>query len=215
MERSPAKIEVRQNAEWAFGLIREQLFALEKDLHSRLEKIYKKGVVKLIEKSPLDLEFHICDDIIIFSLHTDAFTFPEGHPVWKNSSVAADRTQGYFGMISIYNFLTDSIKFHRVNDQGILVSRIYIDRSQRFFMEGKRQLGVLYNDVSGVPMDGQASRIIAETIIAYCLDFDIVMPSFDAVRIISVQEMIEKSLSTVVGTGKRLGFKLQTDSEVD
>jgi hypothetical protein len=212
-EKATAKLDVGQNGEWAFGLIRDALRKLESEITAEAQKIDKRLSIKYTERGPLDLEFRISDDIIVFSLHTDAFTFPEGHPIWKYSGMRQEHGKGYFGMISIYNFLTDSVKFNRVNDQGVLIARIFIDKNRHFFLEGKKQLGTLFNDPGKVLFDEQLARLVGAHMIAHCLDFDIVAPPFDQVRVISVQEMIEKSLSSVVSTGKRLGFRLQTDAD--
>ena len=212
-EKATVKLDVGQNAEWAFSLIRAALKKIESDVAAEAQSIDKRISVKYVERGPLDVEFRISDDIIIFSLHTDAFTFPDGHPLWKHSGMRAEHGKGYFGMISIYNFLTDSVKFNRVNDQGVLIARVFIDKNRHFFMEGKKQLSTLFNDPGQVLFNEEHARIVAEHLIAHCLDFDIIAPPFDQVRIISVQEMIEKSLSSIVSTGKRLGFRLQSDTD--
>lgn len=212
-DKAVAKLEVGENAVWAFGLLKSQLRKLEQEIAAVAVEIDKRISVRFVERGPLDLEFRVSDDIIIFSLHTDAFTFDEAHPIWKHSGMRSEHGRGYFGMISIYNFLTDSIKFNRFNDQGILVARLFIDRHKHFFMEGKKQLGLVHNSPGVELFTESAARDIAEIIISHCLDFDIITPPFDQVRIISVQEMIEKSLSSVVSTGKRLGFRLQSDTD--
>ena len=213
-EKATVKLNVGQNAEWAFSLIRAALKKIESDISAETQSIDKRISVKYTERGPLDVEFRISDDIIIFSLHTDAFTFPDGHPLWKHSGMRAEHGKGYFGMISVYNFLTDSVKFNRVNDQGVLIARVFIDKNRHFFMEGKKQLSTLFNDPGQVLFSEENAKIVAEHLIAHCLDFDIIAPPFDQVRIISVQEMIEKSLSSVVSTGKRLGFRLQSDNDL-
>ena len=212
-EKATVKLDVGQNAEWAFSLIRAALKKIESDVAAEAQSIDKRISVKYVERGPLDVEFRISDDIIIFSMHTDAFTFPDGHPLWKHSGMRAEHGKGYFGMISIYNFLTDSVKFNRVNDQGVLIARVFIDKNRHFFMEGKKQLSTLFNDPGQVLFNEEHARSVAEHLIAHCLDFDIIAPPFDQVRIISVQEMIEKSLSSIVSTGKRLGFRLQSDTD--
>ena len=49
-------------------------------------------------------------------------------------------------MINIYNFLADSFKYNRLNDVGYLVGRVFLNKDLHYFVEGKRQLGFLYND---------------------------------------------------------------------
>jgi len=117
-------------------------------------------------------------------------------------------------MISIYNFLTGSLKHNRINDQGVLIARVFVNRENHFFTEGKKQLGISFTDFGTDELNEQNLRRLVETAILHCLEIDIVTPPFEQVRIISVQELFEKNLSNVVSTGKRLGFRLQSDSDL-
>jgi hypothetical protein len=147
-------------------------------------------------------------------MHSDTYTFPTSHPVHKISYVAEHPNNAYCGMISVYNFLTDSIKYQRVNDMGVLIARIFINHENHYFVEGKKQLGILFNDFSKDELTDVRMRQFVENAILYTLNFDIFTPPFDQVKMISVQELIEKSLANVVSTGKRLGFKFQSDSDI-
>lgn len=213
-EKAPLKMDVIQNLEKAFGNLRSACRTLEKDLSASFEKIDKRITVKLSERGSSDIEFRFCDDIIIFSMHTDAFIFPESHQMWKNSYVTDDHSRSYCGMISIYNFLTGSLKYNRVNDQGVLIGRIFVNRENHFFVEGKKQLGISFNNFESDELNDSNLRRIIETAMLHCLEIDIVTPPFEQVRVISVQELIEKNLANVVSTGKRLGFRLQSDSDL-
>ena len=213
-EKAPLKIDVYQQTEQAFNNLKNILKQLETELLEVMASVDKRVVIKYTERSLFDLEFKISDDIIIFTMHTDAYTFSSSHQIWQNSYVSNNRGNGYCGMISIYNFLTDSIKFNRTNDVGILIGRIFINSHNHFFVEGKKQLGFLFNDFENDILDENRLREVAETAILHTLNFDIHTPPFDQVKMISVQELNEKNLASVVSTGKRLGFKFQTDSDI-
>lgn len=212
--KAPLKMDVNQNVENAFALFNSNLKKLESDISSAISKIDNRVHVKYMERGQSDLEFKISDDIIIFSMHTDSYTFPESHQIWKGSYVQENKNRAYCGMISIYNFLTGSIKYNRLNDQGVLIARIFINHENHFFVEGKKQLGFLFNDFENEVINDLTIRHIAEVAILHCLEYDIITPPFEQVKVISVQEMIEKSLASVVSTGKRLGFKLQSDTDL-
>jgi hypothetical protein len=213
-EKAPLKMDVIHNLERVFGNLRTVCRNLEKELTASLEKVDKRITVKVSERGSSDIEFRFCDDVIIFSMHTDAYIFPESHQMWKNTYVSDDRSRTYCGMISIYNFLTGSLKYNRINDQGVLIGRIFVNRENHYFVEGKKQLGIGFNNFESDELNEQHLRGIVETAILHCLEIDIVTPSFDQVRVISVQELLEKNLANVVSTGKRLGFRLQSDSDL-
>ncbi|MBL0343575.1 MAG: hypothetical protein IPP71_23595 [Bacteroidetes bacterium] len=214
IEKGPIKAEVYHKTEEAFNNIKLVLRKLESQLQQAMAVVDKRVVIKYTERSLFDLEFKISDDILIFSMHTDAFTFPESHPIWKTSYLNDQKLRSYCGLISIYNFLTDSIKYNRTNDVGVLIARIFVNSENHFFVEGKRQLGFLFNDFESDLLLEQRIRDLVENAIIYSLNYDILTPPYEQVRLISVQDLIDKNLSSVISTGKRLGFKLQSDSDI-
>ena len=213
-EKAPVKMDVIHNLERVFGNLRTVCRNLEKELNATFEKIDKRISFKVSERGSSDIELRFCDDVIIFSMHTDAYVFPENHQMWKNSYANDDRSRTYCGMISIYNFLTGSLKYNRINDQGVLIGRIFVNRENHFFVEGKKQLGIGFNNFESEELTEAHLREIVEVAIIHCLEIDIVTPTFDQIRVISVQELLEKNLANVVSTGKRLGFRLQSDSDL-
>jgi hypothetical protein len=148
-------------------------------------------------------------------MHTNAFVFEAAHPIWKTGYVSLDQTRGTVGMISVYNFLSDSFKFDRRNDIGHLVARVFVNRDGNFFVEGKRQLGVLFNDYSNMKADEQNLRAFSEGVLMFSLDIDVNVPPFDAMKEISVYEAMVNTMQSTVTTSKRLGFKFETDSGLE
>jgi hypothetical protein len=120
--------------------------------------------------------------------------------------------KSYCGVINIYNFLADSFKYQRVNDLGYLIARLFVNHEQHFFVEGKRQLGFLYNDFANAVITPEKLQDIVETTIAYCLDFDLFTPPFDEVKVISLGQLEDESSMMSLKTGKRLGFRFQADT---
>jgi len=214
IEKGPLKIDVYQKTENAFSSLKTVLRKLEADLLEAMSKVDQRVIVKFTERGPFELEFRISDDILIFSMHTDIFTFEDGNQIWKNSYLSENKTRGYCGIISVYNFLTDSLKFNRVHDMGVLVSRIFINNENHFFVEGKKQLGFLFNDFDRDELSDIKLREIVESIVLFSLNFDILTPPFDQVKMISVRELNDKNLANVISTGKRLGFKLHSEGDI-
>jgi hypothetical protein len=80
-------------------------------------------------------------------------------------------------------------------------------------VEGKRQLGFLYNDFIHSLIDEAAIKAILESAILYSINFDLFTPPFDAIKEVSVLDMQAASESMQIKTGKRLGFRFQADSD--
>ena len=133
--------------------------------------------------------------------------------MWRNSYVKEDHTRSFCGIINIYNFLNDSFTYNRMNDLGYIIGRMFVNKENHYFLEGKRQLGFLYNDFVHTVIDSNAIKAVLESTILYCLDFDLFTPPFDAIKEVSVSDMQTASENMQIKTGKRLGFRFQVDND--
>jgi hypothetical protein len=150
-------------------------------------------------------------DILIFLMHTNVFEFSRDHDVMRTSYIREDRSRSFSGVINIYNFLADSFRYKRVNDMGYLIGRVFINKDNHYFIEGKRELGFLYNDFGKNVMNADTAGQIIEAAILYTINFDLLTPPYDAVKIVSVNDMINTLDEISLRTGKRLGFQFQQD----
>ncbi len=183
------------------------------ELTTEMDIANKDVSVKFIDKD--DYEFHIKfgGDILVFFMHTNVFDFEKSHPIWKTSYLKKDELRAYCGMINVYNFLSDSFKYNRLNDVGYLVARLFLNKDQHYFVEGKRQLGFLYNDFVNETINNGKIRSIIESSILYSMDFDLLTPHYDSMKMVSVNEVNEATNAMSIKTGKRLGFKFQADND--
>ena len=113
----------------------------------------------------------------------------------------------------MYNFLSDSFKYNRIDDVGYLIARILINKEEHYFVEGKRQVGTFYSNFNKSVLNQSAMQNIIDSAINYCLDFDLLVHPYDMVKEVSVQEMQTVIQSLRLKTGKRLGFRFQADHE--
>jgi len=150
-------------------------------------------------------------DILIFFMHSNIFDIPRDHEVMKTGYIREDKSRSYCGIIHIFNFLADSFKYNRNNDIGYCIGRIFINRERHYFIEGKREIGLLYNNFPTSIIDKKAIREILESSIRYTLNFDLLTPPFDNIKEVAVSEMQNTLDSFYISTGKRLGFRFQAD----
>ncbi|MBI4947520.1 MAG: hypothetical protein HY840_14095 [Bacteroidetes bacterium] len=183
------------------------------ELKHEAEKIDARIQVDYREKGTYEIELKIAGDVLFFHMHTNVFEFDKSHPMWKTSYVRDEPSRSFCGMINIYNFLADSFKYNRVNDVGYMIARIFVNSELHCFVEGKRQLGFLYNDFSKKKIDKQTMKNIIESAILYALDFDLFTPPFEEMQEVSVSQILEVSENMRIKTGKRLGFRFQADSD--
>lgn len=165
------------------------------------------------DKGDFEAELRFAGDMLIFNMHSNVFEFPRAHDVMKTTYVKEDPTRSYSGVINIFNFLTDSFRYNRLNDIGYLVARIFINKDKFFLVEGKHQSGFYFNQFMNHAINQDDIRQIIESAMLYSIDFDLLTPPYDLVKEVSVSEMQENSSLMKTRTGKRLGFKFQADHD--
>ncbi|RLD60720.1 MAG: hypothetical protein DRJ01_09195 [Bacteroidetes bacterium] len=211
------------------SLIKQQIYNNTLETFKSLKKIskylitnYKKQLKNSSNKIPLEYkdkgtyqaELRVAGDLLILNMHTNVFEFDKEHAIWKLPYVENNEMNSYCGIINIYNFLSDSFKYDRLNDVGYLIGRIFVNKDKHYFTEGKRQLGFLYNEFENAVIDTKALKDIIQSAILYTLDFDLLVPPYENMQVASVAQMKQKVNKAKIQTGKRLGFKFYTDEKL-
>jgi hypothetical protein len=113
----------------------------------------------------------------------------------------------------MYNFLSDSLKYKRVNDLGYLIGRLFINKEKHFIIEGKRQMGYLYNNFQTDVLTEDRMEQVIESAILFCLNFDLLTPPYDTVQEATFNQLNENAQILNSTTGKRLGFRFHHDDD--
>jgi hypothetical protein len=205
-EKSVMKQDVFSNTIAIFNLFKDVLKVKAEELDRLISKIDKRVHVNFKETNLQDVQLKVAGDILEFNMHSNVFEFERSHPMFKTGYIKNSQYNSFCGIINVYNFLADSYKYNRSNDLGYLVARIFINREKRFFVETKTQIGYKYSSFSDLEITKENIGDIINDLIIYTISFDLFVPPYDAVRQVSVQEMQEKSSSSVLRTGKRLGY---------
>jgi hypothetical protein len=125
--------------------------------------------------------------------------------------IEEDPLRSYCGTINIYNFLADSFKYNRVNDIGYLVARLFINKENHFFVEGKKQDDEVVKDFAIDTISPGFLRQIVETAIQFCIEFDLLVPPYERVKMATVEQMRQKISHSKMSTGKRIGFGFSSE----
>ncbi len=212
-EKGSMKQDVYRKSGDAFKEMKSGVQKLVNGLRSSMQKVDKSVVLEFDDKGEFEFRVKLGGDLLIFLRHTNVFDFDKSHNMWRSSYIKEDPLRSYCGMINVYNFLADSFKYHRVNDLGYLIARVFINKDNHYFVEGKRQLGFLYNDFTNAVLQKGDMLKIAESAILYSLDFDLLTPPYQDMSQVSVHEIFEVAQASRLKTGKRLGFRFQADSD--
>ena len=195
-----------------FNLLKDVLSEMSNDLNEMLDdKDYKRVRLEYRDRGKFEAELKFADDVLIFSMHTDVFQFDREHPVWKNEYLKNEPFNSYCGVINVYNFLSDSMKFNRLDDMGYLVARLFVNKDKSFFVEGKRQKKQMTDSFGSSALTKDDLVEFVESAILYTLSFDLLVPPYDIVKHATVEQINVKIESSKMTTGKRLGYKYNSD----
>jgi hypothetical protein len=210
-EKSILKERVYDNTLKAFGLTKEILKNISIEINSDLNGIDPRVKMEYTDRGSFDAQLKVAGDVLLFSMHSNIFQFDREHPAWKTPYIQKNKFNAYSGIINIYNFLADSFKYSRLDDLGYLIARIFINHENQYFVEGKRQMGMLFTNYGNEEISKPALQNIIYTAIQYALEFDLLVPPYDTVKIATVGQVESKIQLSKVTTGKRLGFQFNSD----
>lgn len=191
-------------------VIKETVDALEGAVCGLDERV----VVKYSEQGNFEAVATIGGDAVVFHMHSNVFTFPNQHMIHKSPFIQRNDKGAYFGVINIYNFLSDSFRYHRLKDLGYLIARVFINKDGHFFVEGKGQLSYQFNDISAQTVSQEHFKAVIETALVYVMNFDLYTPPYQAVQEISLLQVMELNTNMKMQTAKRLGFRFESEQNV-
>ena len=195
----------------------ESLGKESKRVVGELKKKIKPGDedVTIDFKQINDHEFQVklAGDLLIFVLHTNIVTFDESHDVMKDAYIKEQDINRYFGQIMIYNFMSDSIKFHRINDPGYLLARLLINHDGRYIIEGEGKLGVVFSHMSPTAITEQDMNILVKLALTLAIENDLMAPPYPQVKFITLHQKIEKTQE--LGAGQKIGFRMSYHGKLE
>jgi len=213
--KSVLKQRVFDNTGAAFMMVKDILKNLAKEVNGNLSGIDPRIRMEYTDRSTFDAQLKVAGDMLLFSMHSNIFQFDREHPAWKTAYIQKNKFNAYSGIINIYNFLADSFKYSRLDDLGYLIARIFINHENQYFVEGKRQMGMLFTNYGNEEYTKESLQKIVYTAINYSLEFDLLVPPYDTVKIASVGQAESKIQHSRLITGKRLGFQFNSDDILD
>jgi len=165
------------------------------------------------DKGDFEFEIKFGGDVLLFLLHSNIFEIPRDHELMNTRYIKEDKERSYCGVIHIYNFLADSLKYNRENDAGYLIGRLMVNKEKHYFIEGKKEIGMIYHNFEKSVLELDAIREIITSAIEYTLNFDLLIPPYESVSLISVLSLQNTLQGSQMSTGKRMGFKFKADKK--
>lgn len=214
-EKSVTKQEVYQITSECFQQFKRLLIEVYEELKEEVQKIDTRIDISYRDAGEFEAEIKFSGDVLIFTMHSNVFNFDDSHSIHNNTYVKENPGRSYCGMIQVHNFLADSLKYNRKSDIGYLIARVFINKDKHFFVEGKRQLGFLYNDFENAIVNDVYVKAIIESAILFSLDFDLLVPPYEVIKEITVAEMRHLAMNAGFKTAKRMGYQFSGMAEDD
>lgn len=200
--------------------LKYNLFESTEKLFGELETICRELMQEIIQTNkeekpiPLKLEkindyefiFRIGGDVMIFILQSNIVRLPDDTYLSKSKYLKKDVSLRYFGQILIYNFLSDTLTFGRLEDPGYLIGRILLNRENKFFLEGDRKIVFNFPELKDNPVSKEKMRDLVEQLVVSVLENDLLAPAFQDIMLISYQQKLEHTSS--MGNPQKIGFDL-------
>jgi hypothetical protein len=200
--------------------LKYNLFESTEKLFGELEIICRELMQEIIQTNkeekpiPLKLEkindyefiFRIGGDVMIFILQSNIVRLPDDTYLSKSKYLKKDVSLRYFGQILIYNFLSDTLTFGRLEDPGYLIGRILLNRENKFFLEGDRKIVFNFPELKDNPVSKEKMRDLVEQLVVSVLENDLLAPAFQDIMLISYQQKLEHTSS--MGNPQKIGFDL-------
>ncbi len=194
-----------------FNELREVLASLPEHFNGKLVDSDERIQLQYEEVGSFVAKLKVAGDVLVFFMHTNAFMFDRDHKVWEQPYVKENAARCYSGVINIYNFLYDSFRYGRQDDLGYLVARVFVNRERAFFVEGKRQRTMGVSGFGQQVLNKESLERIVETAMLYSLEFDLLVPPYENMSVLTMAQMNEEILKSRMRTGKRLGFIFNAD----
>ncbi|MCC6385597.1 MAG: hypothetical protein LC117_07105 [Bacteroidia bacterium] len=201
------------NCRQFFDMIKTELKETEQFLRSSIVATEPTIHIEFEDKGRLEVRFRFANDVLLFFMHTTAVTLDINNPLLKSGYIKEKPSRAMCGLVYVYNFLNDTLKYNRVQDAGELVARIYVNTDNHFMMEGKRQLGIIYNDLTSHIVNPESVKRIIQQLIIHVLEVDPVAQPFDSQPMVSLQQIIETSSPAEIISGRRFGFVIPGSNE--
>ena len=203
-----------------FRKLLEAFEVLAKEAKRVMAELKKKGkpgdqdvTVDFKRINEHEFQLKLAGDLLIFVMHTNIVTFDEAHDVMKDPYIREKDINRYFGQIMIYNFMSDSVKFHRINDPGYLLARLLINHDGRYIIEGEGKLGVVFSHISDTSISESDLNILVKLALTLAIENDLMAPPYPQVKFITLHQKIEKTQE--LGAGQKIGFRMSYHGNVD
>ena len=212
-KKANMKQDIYLNTMEAFTMLKNETAYIIKDVRNNMANRKRVIPLKFNDRGDFEFDLKFGGDVLIFYMHSNIFDLGRQHEVSRTHYIRSDENRRYCGIIHIYNFLADSIKYNRLNDSGILIGRIFINKDKHFFIEGKREMNQAAISFSTDKLSSSKMRKVLMSSILFTVNFDLPSPAFDNIQEVNLYDFENAAGQSRLKTSKKLGFKFHADKK--
>ncbi len=190
-----------------FQMLKNNLHEISGEVNDELLNS-REVKVEYRDKGSFDAQLQFDEDLLLFNMHTNVFQFPEEHTIHSVEYSMEHPHNTLCGVVSVYNFLSESFKKNRSEDEGYLIARIFINREGHFFADGEALTKYDYNSFGERVITEDITIDIIESLMLYAMNFELFVPPYETAHIIEVEQLNTRMEHNKISTGKRLGYNI-------
>lgn len=206
-DKASLKQDVFEVTKNIFSQMRELTIKITEYIKNSSKVDTEKVRVEFEELNEFEFQLKVGGDIIVFLMKTNVFGLPANHKDIKHKYFKKDWKNAYFGQIMVYDFIADSVKFNRVDDVGYLIERIFVNAEEHFMVEGLKNIGYSYPDISYNKITEKILENLIEDAILVSIETDLVSTSYADNFNITVEE---RRIKRGKLAGSKLGFQMSS-----
>ena len=162
--------------------------------------------IRIEKVNDYEFLFRIGGDVLIFMMQSNIVRIPDEAYICKTKYLKDDISLRYFGQVLIYNFLADTITYGRLEDPGYLISRLLLNRENKFFLEGDRKIVFDFPELKVNTVTKEKNRQLVEGLVLSALNNDLLAPNFHDIMMINYHQKLEHTSS--MGNPQKIGFDM-------
>lgn len=202
--------------------LKQSIYKVTLDSFNELKALAKKMAGELNDKMPKDIDenvlvtysdinefefrIKISGDTLAFIMHSNIVTLPDNASLLANDYVKEDENRAFFGSIRVYDFLSDSFKYNRIQDAGILMARLLINMENHYNIDSGIKFKALKQSLEKNILDEKAMRFFIENAMLTAIDIDLIAPKYQDIFTVSLQEHFDNNQGDA---GTKLGFQMK------
>jgi hypothetical protein len=205
-EKSAAKLEVYEKLKAVFLDFKSVLSEIHTELSVDVCGVNEAIEISFEDVSAFETKFQAAGDVLYCYMHSNVFALDEQHYVLQHSHLKKNPNDAFFGTLNMYYFMADSVRYNRLNDNGILLVRILVNRNGNFFVEGVKPFGEMERFDESRKLTHEVLKGITEKALRYMLEIDLTLSPKAHAQLMSVADIQNVRQEMRFKTKQTLGF---------